>query len=59
MIHHFYLKRRSIEKVEMLVNNLHDKVEYVIHIRNLKEELNHGLVLKKFIECLKLIKVLA
>ena len=59
MIHHFYLKRRSIEKVEMLVNNLHDKVEYVIHIRNLKEELNHGLVLKKFIKCLKSIKVLA
>ena len=26
--------------------NLHDKTEYVIHIRNLKQALNHGLVLK-------------
>ena len=40
----------KIEKVEMLVANLHDKIEYVIHIRNLKQALNHGLVLKKFIE---------
>ena len=35
------------EKVEKLVANLHDKTEYVIHIRNLKQALNHGLVLKK------------
>ena len=35
------------EKVEKLVINLHDKTEYVIHIRNLKQALNHGLVLKK------------
>ena len=48
----------KIEKVEMLVANLHDKIEYVIHIRNLKQALNHGLVLKKFIEWLILIKKL-
>ena len=36
-----------MEKVEKLVGNLHDKKEYVIHIRNLKQALNHGLVLKK------------
>ena len=36
-----------IEKVEKLVTNLHDKTEYVIHIRNLKQALNHGLILKK------------
>ena len=36
----------KIEKVEKLVANLHDKTEYVIHIRNLKEALNHRLVLK-------------
>ena len=29
----------KIEKVEMLVANLHDKIEYVIHIRNLKQAL--------------------
>ena len=37
----------KIEKVESLVANLHDKTEYVIQIRNLKQALNHGLVLKK------------
>ena len=37
----------KIEKVEKLVANLHDKTEYVIHIRNLKQALNHGLVLEK------------
>ena len=37
----------KVEKVEKLVANLHDKTEYVIHIRNLQQALNHGLVLKK------------
>ena len=36
----------KIEKVEKVVANLHDKTEYVIHI-NLKQALNHRLVLKK------------
>ena len=35
------------EKVEKLVANLHDKKEYVLYIRNLKQALNHRLVLKK------------
>ena len=43
----FLPERMKIEKVEKLVANLHDKTEYVIHIRNLKQALNHGLVLKK------------
>ena len=34
-------------KVEKLVANLHDKNEYVIYIRNLKQALNHGLLLKR------------
>ena len=37
----------KIEKVEKLVANLHDKTEYLILIGNLKQALNHGLVLKK------------
>ena len=37
----------KIENFEKLVSNLHDKTEYIIHIRNLKQALNHGLVLKK------------
>ena len=37
----------KIEKVKKLVANLHDKTKCVIHIRNLKQLLNHGSVLKK------------
>ena len=33
----FLPERMKIEKVEKLVANLHDKTEYVIHIRNLKQ----------------------
>ena len=44
----------KIEKVEKLVANLHDKTEYVTHIRNLKEALNHGLAFKKNHRVIKL-----
>ena len=37
----------KFEKVEKLVVNLHDKTEYVTHVRNLKQAFNHGLALKK------------
>ena len=41
-------------KLEKPVANLHDKAEYVIiHIRNLKQALNHGLVLKKVHKVIK------
>ena len=43
----------KIEKLEKLVANLNDKTEYVIHIRNLNEALNHGLVLKKLYRVIK------
>ena len=44
----FLCERMKIEKVEKLVANLHDKNEYVIHIRNLKQERSYyGLVLQK------------
>ena len=43
----FLPERMKIEKVEKIVANLHDKTEYIINIRNLKQALNHGLVLKK------------
>ena len=42
-----------IKKVEKLVTNLHDKTEYVIHIRNLKKALNHGLIFKKVYRVIK------
>ena len=47
MIYYFYLKEWKLKKVEKVVFDLHNKSEYVIHIRNLKQLLNHGLVLKK------------
>ena len=43
----FLPEKMKIKKVQKLVTNLHDKTEYVINIRNLKQALNHGLVLKK------------
>ena len=43
----------KIEKVKKLVTNLDDKTEYVIHMRNLKQALNHGLILKKVHRILK------
>ena len=43
----FLPESMKIEKVENLITNLYDKTEYIIHIRNLKQALNHGLVWKK------------
>ena len=43
----FLPKRKKLKKVKKLVANLHDKNEYVIYIRSLKQALNHGLILKK------------
>ena len=42
----FLLKRIKLETIAKLVANLHDQTEYVIHIRSLKQALNHGLILK-------------
>ena len=58
MIYHFYFYFYfiiQIEKFEMFVANLPHKAESVIDIRNLKQALNHGLVLKKVIlkKCIK------
>ena len=43
----------EIEKFEKLIPNLHNRTEYVICIKNLKQALNHGLVLKKVIRIIK------
>ena len=40
-------ERRKLEKVEKLVCSIEDKEKYVIHIRALKQALNHGLILKE------------
>ena len=43
----------KIEKVEKLVATLHDETEYVTHIRNLRQTLDHRLVLKKVHKVIK------
>ena len=45
----FLSKRMKIRKFNKLICNLYDKKEYVAHIRTLKQALNHGLILKKYI----------
>ena len=49
----FLPQRIQTEKVEKLVADMHDKTEYIIHIRNLKQALDHGLVLEKVYRVIK------
>ena len=39
----FLPRRMKIDKCEKLVCNLHNKKKYVVHIKSLKQALNHGL----------------
>ena len=43
----FLPERKNVEKAEKLIGSIEDKEKYVIHIRALKQALNHGLKLKK------------
>ena len=43
----FLPERKKLEKAEELVCGIEDKKKYVVHIRALKQALNHGLILKK------------
>ena len=43
----FLPKRMKIDKCKKLVYNLRNKKKYVVHIKSLKQALNHGLKLKK------------
>ena len=43
----------KIEKLDKTVDVLRDKTEYAIYIRNSKQALNHGLVLKKVHKVIK------
>ena len=44
----FLPKLMEIESTKKRVANLHDKADYVILIRNLKQAFNHRLIFKKF-----------
>ena len=43
----FLPKRNKVNKIEKLICSIEDKEKYVMHIKVLKQALNHGLVLKK------------
>ena len=43
----FLPERKKVNKVEKLICNIENKEKYVMHIKVLKQALNHGLVLKK------------
>ena len=48
MIYQFYDKERRLKSVKNL-----DKEKYGVHVRTLKEALNHGFILKKVHRILK------
>ena len=43
----FLPESKKVNQVEKLICSIEDKKKYVIHIRSLKQALNHGLKLKK------------
>ena len=43
----FLPERKKLNKVEKLICSIEDRKKYVIHIKVLKQALNHGLVFKK------------
>ena len=45
VIYHFYLRVKRKEKCNKLVYSMHDKKNYVVHIKALKQALSHGLIL--------------
>ena len=49
----FLHERQKIDKVEKLVCDSNDKEKYVVHIRALKQALNHGLKLKEVHKIIK------
>ena len=43
----FLAERKRTEKCNKPVCSIHDKENYIVHIRDLKQALSHGLILKK------------
>ena len=43
----FLAERKKVEKCNKLICSIHDKENYVVHIRALKQALSHGLILNK------------
>ena len=49
----FVLERKKIKKCKKLACNIHNKENYILHIRALKQALNHGLILQKVHKVIK------
>ena len=49
----FMCTKMKVNGVEKLIPNLYDKEKYIIHIRALKQALDHGLVLEKIHRCIR------
>ena len=49
----FMCSKMKINGVEKLIPNLYDKKKYVIHIRALKQAIDHGLILEKIHRCIR------
>ena len=49
----FLPEKKKLKNAKKLVFNFHDENDDVIHITNLKQILNHGLVLKKVYKVIK------
>ena len=46
----FLPERKKTEKCNKLVCSIHNKENYGVHVRALKQALNNGILLKKYIE---------
>ena len=49
----FMCSKMNVNGFEKLIPNLYDKRKYIIHIRALKQALDHGLVLEKIHRCIR------
>ena len=49
----FMCDKMNINGVEKLIPNLYDKKKYIIHIRALKQAIDHGLILEKIHRCIR------
>ena len=49
----FLAERKKVNKCEKLICSIEDKQKYVVHIRALKQALNHGLILKQVHKVIK------
>ena len=49
----FLPERKKVNKCEKLISSIEDKEKYVVHIKALKQALNHGLILKKIHRVIK------